>query len=229
MTTSRAKRTRGTKRRNEGRVEALVGSLLAALLALAIGPAARAEEPRTSPARVVVEQTLDAVLETLGQEGLSVGERRDRIVAIVATRFDFDTISRLVLARNYRRFTPEQRTDFHKEFKLHLSRTYGSRLNRYEWEDVEITGERSEPRGDVTVLTQIVGGQFEGVEIHYRLRAKDGVWRVIDVVIEGVSLVSSFRTQFQEVVSQGGAEKLLERLRQKNAAAGEGARVELAG
>ena len=77
---------------------------------------------------------------------------------------------------------------------------------------------RVEPRGDVTVRTVVVGGQNDGVEIHYRMRKREGPWMVIDVVIEGVSLVSNFRSQFQEVVSEGGPALLRERLQQKNVA-----------
>ena len=81
---------------------------------------------------------------------------------------------------------------------------------------VEVVGARVESRGDVTVLTRIIGGQADGIEMHYRLREREERWRMIDVVIEGVSLVSSFRSQFKEVVSQGGPELLLERLKDKN-------------
>jgi phospholipid transport system substrate-binding protein len=81
-----------------------------------------------------------------------------------------------------------------------------------------MTGARLEPRNDVTVLTQVVGGQFDGVEMNYRLRERGGEWRVIDVVIEGVSLVANFRSQFKQVLSRGDPDDLLEQMRKKNAA-----------
>jgi phospholipid transport system substrate-binding protein len=83
---------------------------------------------------------------------------------------------------------------------------------------VEIIGERKEPRGDVVVRTKIVGGEFEGTLVDYRLRNQTGDWRVIDVVIEGISMVSNYRDQFKSIVSGGGPERLLEKLREKNAA-----------
>ena len=84
--------------------------------------------------------------------------------------------------------------------------------------DVDITGSRSESNGHVTVRTVIVGGRFEGAQLDYRLRDADGSWKVIDVKVEGISMVSNFREQFKEVVSDGGPELLLKKLQEKNAA-----------
>jgi phospholipid transport system substrate-binding protein len=192
--------------------------LLAPALLLAWAAAALAAGDETQQARAVVEDTVAEVLAVLREADLSTQERQDRIEAIALERFDFDTISRLVLARNWRRFTPEQREEFEAEFKTYLSESYGGRIERYEQESVEFLGERLEPRGDVTVRTRIVGGQADGVVVDYRLRERGGRWLVIDAVLEGVSLVSSFRSQFQEVISQSGPEGLLEKLREKNLA-----------
>ena len=79
-----------------------------------------------------------------------------------------------------------------------------------------VVGNQPEQRGDVTVLSKVVGGQFDGATMDYRVRGKTGTWLVIDVIIEGVSLVSNFRTQFQPILASGGAEELLNRLKDKN-------------
>ena len=86
-----------------------------------------------------------------------------------------------------------------------------------------LLGERKEPLGDVTVQSQIVGKTGE-VKADYRLRQRDATWYVIDVTVEGVSIVSSYRTQFQEIIGQGGPSQLLAQLRAKNAS-GEGLAV----
>jgi phospholipid transport system substrate-binding protein len=188
-------------------------------LALLIGfaaPAMAAEDARVTAARTVVRKTVDDVLAVLKHQDWPSEQRIDAIEEIAFGVFDFETVSRLVLAQNYQRFTPEQRVEFVDAFKTHLSHSYGSRIDRYEQQQVEITHARLESRGDVTVLTRIVGGEADGIEMNYRLRAQSSDWKVIDVVIEGVSLVSNFRTQFKEVVSQGGAELLLKKLRDKN-------------
>jgi phospholipid transport system substrate-binding protein len=68
----------------------------------------------------------------------------------------------------------------------------------------------------VTVRTQINGGDTAPVAVDYRLRNIAGEWRVIDIVVEGVSLVSSYRSQFQEIMSSGGPTRLLQVLHEKN-------------
>ena len=167
-------------------------------------------------ARQVVESTVADVLAVLQTDGLDVETRRTRIEGIAYARFDFETMGKLVLARNWKRFDPQQREQFVSEFKRHLSRSYGTRIERYEQEQVDIIGERAEQRGDMTVQTAIRGGQFDGIAIDYRLRNRGGTWRVIDVVIEGVSLVSNFRSQFKDIVSKEGPDALIAKLQEKN-------------
>jgi phospholipid transport system substrate-binding protein len=195
------------------RIDAL---LLAGLMAASTPVFAEAMEPPAVSARQVAEETLDAVLVVLNEPGTSEENRRDRIAAIAYEHFDFDTMSRLVIARPWRKFTKQERAQFIAEFKTHLARSYGRRLGRYEGIKLEVVGEVSEPRGDVTVKSRIVGGQFDGATMDYRSRAKEGEWRVIDVTIEGVSLVSNFRAQFRPILTQGGAPELLARLKDKN-------------
>jgi phospholipid transport system substrate-binding protein len=168
-----------------------------------------------------VEKTLHEVLAVLGDRSLDVATRKARIEEIAFTQFDFNTMSRLVLARNWKRFSEQQQDDFITEFKVLLSRSYGNRLDRFGDESIEVTGEQAEPRGDVTVRTRIAGGEFDGAQIDYRMRKANEHWRAIDVVIEGVSLVSNYRAQFGEVVSKKGPAGLLGQMRKKNAAPAE--------
>ena len=174
-------------------------------------------ETDPSPARAAVDETVEAVLAVLRQNELPVAERQQQIEAIAIERFDFVTMSKLVLKRDWRRFDKDQKQQFVDAFRDHLAASYGTRIERYEQEAVSMLGERVEPGGDVTVRTKIEGGAADGIEIQYRMRERKGRWRVIDVVIEGVSLVANFRSQFSEVLSRGGPEELLRRLQEKNA------------
>ena len=213
MTSTISTKTRRMKTPQMTRIEAL---LLAGLLIGSSPAFASASKVPSVSARQVAEQTLDAVLVVLNEPGASEESRRDRIAAIAYEHFDFDTMSKLVIARPWRKFTKQQRAEFILEFKMHLARSYGRRLSRYEGVKLEVVGEVPEQRGDVTVKSKIVGGQFDGATIDYRSRAKDGRWLVIDVIIEGVSLVANFRAQFKPIVAQGGARELLARLKGKN-------------
>ena len=167
---------------------------------LALAPAASraADSPRT-----VVELNSQKVLAILNS-GDTDDEKIKRLEQLAYGAIDFDTVSRLVLAKYWKQFTPEQRQQFEEEFKRALTVSYGRRIGQFGQEKVVILGERQEPLGDVTVQSHIVGGKAGDIKVDYRLRQKDGTWYVIDVIVEGVSIVSSYRTQFQEIIGQGG-------------------------
>lgn len=199
------------------RTERLAAALLAVAQLLVAVPAAAATD--AADARAIVDKTIDDVLAALREPGLDSPARVARIEAVARERFDFETMSRLVLRRSWKKFSDTQKVEFVDAFRDHLSVSYGTRIDRYQQQDVKITGERVEPRGDVTISTKIVGGSANDVTMDYRLRKRAGSWRVIDVKIEGVSLISSFRSQFKEVLSRGGPEEVLRRLKEKTKAA----------
>lgn len=191
--------------------------VLAAVCALLLAACSARAAAEPSP-RDVVQSTSDQVLAVLAQRDLTKEARRERVKAIVMQSTDFDTLSRLVLARNWSRFTPAQQAEFQREFESHLSATYGRRLDTYRNEKVSIVGDRKEANGDWTVQTRILhGGGSNDVVVDYRLRQTAGAWKVIDMIIEQVSLVANFRSQFQEIVGSGGPEKLLQVMRDKTA------------
>jgi len=189
-----------------------------AAAALTVLVATVAAPVRADDATGVVEKTTSSVIAVLTNQKLSTEEKRKQVEDVVLERVDFETLSKLVLARNWTRFTEPQRAEFMSLFKNHLSMTYGRNVESYKNEKVQITGSRPETGGDATVKTKIVrGGGSNDILVDYRLRQRDGTWKIIDVVIEGVSLVSNFRSQFQDVVASGGPERLLALLREKNA------------
>lgn len=194
--------------------------MLCTALALAWMPALTAfaeDDPTvTAEPRQLINETAQRIVEILAQENETSEKRVSEIEAVAYDIFDFTTMSKLVLARNWRKLDKTQRGEFVREFKRHLSRTYGTRLDRYDQEKVDVTGAQLEPRNDVSVMTTIRGGQFDGAEISYRLRDRNDRWRIIDVVIEGVSLVSNYRSQFAEVLNSGTIDDLLTKLRDKN-------------
>jgi phospholipid transport system substrate-binding protein len=185
---------------------------LVALGAALAGPAGAAETPRA-----VIQAITDDALKVLDDRSLDTETKRHRLEDIVYARLDFDTMTRLVLARNFTTFTPDQRTEFTQLFREHLSLTYGRSIESYNNDRVEITGDRQESDGDWTVKSKILRSGGDEVLLDYRLRQEADVWKIIDIVIERVSLVSNFRSQFQDLMSRGGPEKILAVLREKNA------------
>ena len=187
-------------------------ALLAALVLWAALPATGAAD---AP-RAVVEMNADQVLAVLNSRATE-NEKIKELQRIAYKTIDFDTVSRLVLAKYWKDFTPQQRRTFEDAFKRALTLNYSRRIGHYGHEKVVILGENAEPDGDVTVHSKVVGGKNEDLKVNYRLRQREDRWYVIDVIVEGVSIVSSYRTQFQEIVHQGGPARLLAELREKNA------------
>ena len=205
MTTS----TTSTERRTH-RLLQLARAAAVVLLILVNGLAAPG-------ATAMIAETVEEVLAVLRDKSVPTEQRIRSLEQIVYGRFDLYVMSRLVLARNWKRFSEEQKEEYVKEFKQYLTNSYGNRIERYDQQEVEIVGQREEPRGDVVIQTKILGGEFEGALVDYRLRKQDEGWRVIDVVIEGISMVSNYRDQFKSIVSSGGPELLLKKLKEKNA------------
>ncbi len=201
------------ERSGRRRLAALV--LLAALAVPLPATGAPASARDQAEARAAVDEMVEKVLAVLRDDSATNGEKVERIQDIAYAGFDFRVITRLVLARNYRRMSPQQRSDFEVEFKRHLSSTYGHNLERYSNETVEVTDTRAEKNGDVTVRSRVLG-RAEPILLDYRLRSRDGGWYVIDVIIEGVSLLSNFRSQTQEIIAAEGPDGLIQKLREKN-------------
>jgi phospholipid transport system substrate-binding protein len=198
------------------------GRLAAVLLVLGMStvldvPAMAAEDPDiTIVPRTLIEDAATKIVTILARKGQETDARVAEIEEIAYELFDFTTMSKLVLARNWRKLDKEKRAEFVREFKRNLSRTYGTRLDRYDQENIEVFGTQVEPRDDVSVKTRVVGGQFDGAVISYRLRERSERWRIIDVVIEGISLVSNYRSQFAEILNTGTIDDLMVKLRDKN-------------
>jgi len=188
---------------------------VAAALALAVAERSGANSSGAEDAaRAFVQKTIDSVLAILRDKSIPLEEKKTKVEDIAYKSFDFTLMSRLVLARNWSKFSPKQQTDFVGAFKKHLSATYRDTLNTFRDETIAIVGSRAESNGDVTVMT-LVKGAADTTKVDYRMRKSNAGWRGIDVIIEGVSLVQNFRSQAQEIVSAEGPDGLIRKLREK--------------
>ena len=191
-----------------------LAAALSAILACTVLTSAAALGQATP--KEVVDTMSARVLEILRDEATSTDAKREKVEETIYRHVDFETLSRLVMARNWSRLSEDQQREFMQLFKRHLSDTYGENVDNYRNEKVRVLSERQEKRGDVTVKSKILRGGTDDVFVDYRLRKRNDEWRVIDVVIEGVSLVANFRSQFQDIMSNGGPERLLKLLREKS-------------
>ena len=141
--------------------------------------------------------------------------KRDRVRAASDRMFDFTELSKRTLGQNWNKLSTEQRKDFVDLYKNLLSDTYEERIMAYSDEKVNFTKEVPLTEKTVEVQSAVVTKTAE-TPIFYRMIKKEtGEWRVYDVVIEGVSLVSNYRTQFREIMANNPPEALLDALRKK--------------
>ena len=203
----------------------MVIALAAGLAGAAYGQSAPAatNPPPPASARQVIDSLTKGVLAILRDPALDKPTRRQKVRELAYQYLDFETLSRLTMGQNWRGLSDTQRAEFVQEYRKHLTATYGHTSDEYTDEDIKITGDRAETNGDATVLTSIIGTKQgtrqEIAKMEYRLRKTGNAWKIIDVTIDSVSLMANFRSQFQDVMSNGGFDKLIKLLREKNAAA----------
>jgi len=138
----------------------------------------------------------------------------------ILPNFDFEKVSRLVLGKNWTNATPEQKTAFQAEFKTLLLRTYATALSKYKNQTIEYKPFRMEAGADTaTVKTAIQQSGGDPISVDYSLGKKADDWKVFDIVIEGVSLVTNYRSQFAQEIRQNGLDSLTKKLADKNKAA----------
>lgn len=134
---------------------------------------------------------------------------------IAIPHFDFDRMTRIVLGRHYSGATPEQRHQFAKEFKTLLVRTYSQAL--FQYSDEKIKYIPAVPYGkDMIVREEIDVGTAVPVRLEYLLGKKDGNWKVYDVRIDGISLVTTFRKSYNITINRKGLPVLIAELQKKN-------------
>lgn len=174
---------------------------------------------------VLVKQTADEVLSIIRNDKEIQAGNQQKLFAVaedkILPNFDFDRVCRMVLGKNWKAATPDQQAGFQKEFRSLLLRTYASALGKYKDQVIEYKPLRLDASvQNVSVKTQILqpGGQPVGVD--YSLVRSAGGWKVFDIVIEGVSLVTNYRSQFSNEIRLNGLDSLIKKLADKNKAAG---------
>lgn len=166
-----------------------------------------------SPAMVVKEGVTE-VVSMVQDKSLEQGVRRDMMRTSIANRFDFNTMSRSILARNWKKADAEQQRRFVVLLRTLLEDTYMTAIESYTSEQINFGDEKIKGKKAVVNVSILLTSGAEA-PLLFKLRNKGGDWFVYDVVIEGVSLVSTFRSNFSSIVKRDGVDGLLERLEQK--------------
>lgn len=151
-----------------------------------------------------VESMAQRGLDFLSDPDLSLSGKKKKFNALLQDSFDMDTIGRFSLGRYWRVSTPEQRKEYQALFRDMVIEIYSSRFSEYKGEKFDIQGYRVENEKDTTVSSSIVPNAGPGVQVDWRVRYKNGAYRIIDVVVEGVSMSVTQRSDFSAIIQRGG-------------------------
>lgn len=173
-----------------------------------------------SPARDSLSSSVNRILETLKDPGYRETATRPALRAKVEneirTIFDFEEFSARTVGANWPDFNPDQKSRFVDAFADLLRATYLDKIDGYNGEEIAYTGELASAKGDkIEVQTAVTLKDKKVVPVSYRMLEKNGRWVVYDVIIEGVSLVKNYRSQFQDIMTKGTPDQLIDRVRAK--------------
>jgi len=187
--------------------------LLGVGLVISVGSLSLAAESPTD----VVRTTINEVIRILNDDSLKAPAkllpRRRMLEQVIAQRFDYAEMSKRALAANWTPLTNEQRDEFVDLFKSFLSDRYASKIEGYSGEQVEYLTERLEGQY-AEVRTKLVSSKVQ-IPMDYRLINKGGRWYAYDIVVDGVSLVKNYRSQFTSIIRSHSYEELVHRLRNR--------------
>ncbi len=191
----------------------VVGMGLAWLLVLAAAGGAWAGAP-TDQLRGAIDRVIKALENPALKGDSKVGERRTAVRKIANDIFDFGEIARRSLGRHWQGRTDKEREEFISLFGDLLERSYISKIELYGGEKILYTNERMDAEVAV-VSTKVITKNGTEVPIDYRLLRRGDRWLVYDITIEGVSLVSNYRTQFNKIIQTTSYGELVKKMRAK--------------
>ena len=187
-------------------------------LALFFGVGLAAQTAWAGGATDAMKGTIDEVLRILQDKNLKQPakseERRKLLEQVVGERFDYSEMSRRALGAPWAKLSDKEKEEFVGLFQTLLVNSYADKVEAYSGEGVEYINERTE-KDYAEVRTKVLTGKTE-IPLDYRLLFKASVWRVYDVVVDGVSLVNNYRGQFTKILRSGTFADLLDQLRKKS-------------
>ena len=216
----------------------MIKSVILAIFALGLAGAAYAADSPAAPAAAsstmgpqeVVENSAKRMLQELDANREMYRKDPAKLDALVANvllpNFDTEYAARLVLGQTWRTATPEQRKRFVDAFYHSLLHNYGAALVDFTADRFVILPYKGDPNDTMaTVRTEVKRSSGDKVPVNFSLRKVDGMWKAWDVVIEGISYVKSFRTDFGAEIQQKGLDEVINRLETEGKIGSHGAPV----
>ena len=176
----------------------------------------------TDSALDIVRSTSDQVIQRLSNQKADLEKHPEHLYGLidelVLPHFDFPIMSRWVLGKEWNSTPVDKQEEFIKQFKTLLVRTYAKALLEYSGQKiVYLTPDDSGKSNLIIVKTQVAGdGSAHNIPINYRMHASNGQWKVIDIAIDGVSLVGTYRGEFGSEIRKNGVDSLIRKLTERN-------------
>jgi len=164
-----------------------------------------------------VKATVDQVMEVLRDPKLQgtskKTERREKLRQIIVPRFDFAEMGKRALGNNWNRY-PEKQQEFVTAFKQLLEESYADQIEAANGDKVVYLNERTE-KDYSEVDTKVISSKGEETPMTYKLHPVDSDWKVFDIVVENISIVNNYRSQFNRVLSNASLDELIKRIKEK--------------
>jgi len=157
---------------------------------------------------------VDRVVAVAGDKGLELEAKKEKIRNLIGEFFDFDVLSRLTLGRYWKKFKPDQQQAFVSLYRTLLENVYMDRILTYAGEKVVFEKEIMHSKKKAEIKSKVITGSNE-IPINYRMVIRGKEWKVYDVVIEGVSMVRNYRSQFNEILAKQSPDQLIETLKKR--------------
>ncbi len=168
----------------------------------------------TDQIRTTVDKTLTVLKNPRLKSEAKTKERRDQLRQILYARFDFTEMAKRSLGGHWRRRTPEEQREFVRLFTDLLERAYTDRIEAYNDEKFVYLRENLD-KNFAEVVSRIMTSKGEEFSLNYKVHLIDGEWRVYDIVVENISLVNNYRSQFNRIITNSSYEELVRRMMEK--------------
>jgi phospholipid transport system substrate-binding protein len=190
-------------------------------LMLALPANARADAPAD-----FIRDNSKQVLDLLKREdGHNTRKVRDQVIAMVAPKFDFKRMTAYAVGKNWRIATPDQQTELAVQFQTLLTRVYASTMTRYKNAQIDVKPNSAINGNEAQVHSDVLlpgNGDKKPVSVDYTLYRSGQGWKVYNVSVEGASLVTAYRSQFDSEIRANGIDGLIKTLKDKNARLAQG-------
>lgn len=176
-----------------------------------------------SPDQLVQKMTEEVLATVKADKDLQAGDKQKALKLAeekVLPHIDFEEATRLAVGRAWSQTSAEQKKQLVTEFRRMLVRTYSNAIEGYQGQTLKVLPARGKPDPqDTTVRAQFVRAGGQPLPMEFQMRKTDQGWKIYDITVEGVSLVLTYRSEFDQIVRQEGIDGLIKRLTQKNAPA----------